>query len=69
MPYTAHRKDSRHRIVTDAEISPCTYYLDKKGEIPNRSSIIPQNQKSYSFFVPTVLTYRLRQRSEISAVW
>ena len=31
MPYTAHRKDSRHRIVTNAEISPCTYYLD--GEI------------------------------------
>ena len=31
MPYTAHRKDSRHRIVTDAEISLHTNYLD--GEI------------------------------------
>ena len=38
MPYTAHRQDSRHRIVTDAEISLHTYYLD--GEIESSQFVI-----------------------------
>ena len=38
MPYTAHRKGSRHRIVTDVEISLHTYYLD--GEIESSQFVI-----------------------------